>query len=486
MANDMSVPETSDPETLGDAARMVAGHYRRASLSPIFMCRVAATVDLLCFALAFWFGRFALASPAAFAPWQAAGDAALASMAVVTILLSIGAYSVGRLRYRWRAAALALGIGLLPGLGYAAIGGGWHRMLAEGLALASILVPLRLVMARFVQWAVEVGMTERRAVLAGGGRNADSLIRALANSPDNDIRVVGIFDGRDDVRSPPQVLGVPKIGTFAQLVGFSRAAEIDMIIVTLPLEAEERIATLLHQLRVLPQPVHLAALRRDIGFRSRNEGGLLISALPGSYLPDRRLTKRLFDLAVGSIALILVFPIMAAAALAIALDSPGPVFFRQKRHGFNNRVIDVLKFRTMHHDLSDPRAVNVVTRGDPRVTRVGRWLRKSSIDELPQLFNVLGGGLSLVGPRPHAIAAQSSRQERFAEIVDGYSARHRLPPGITGYAQIMGWRGEVDDPDKLRQRVSHDLYYIQHWSIWFDVWILLRTPISLMDTRNAY
>ena len=140
----------------------------------------------------------------------------------------------------------------------------------------------------------------------------------------------------------------------------------------------------------------------------------------------------------------------------------------------------------MYADQCDPAARNIVTRDDPRVTRVGRFLRKSSIDELPQLFNVLSGTLSLVGPRPHALDARSSRRVAFEKIVDGYSARHRLPPGITGWAQINGWRGEVSDPEALRARVEHDLFYIENWSLWFDLTILLRTPFSLLDTRRAY
>jgi len=162
------------------------------------------------------------------------------------------------------------------------------------------------------------------------------------------------------------------------------------------------------------------------------------------------------------------------------------VFFRQKRHGYNDRVIDVLKFRSMYIEAMDPEARRIVTRNDPRVTRVGGFLRRTSIDELPQLFNVLWGDLSLVGPRPHAVDALSSRQERFSSIVDDYSARHRLPPGITGWAQIHGLRGEVDVPEKLRDRFEYDLYYIENWSMLLDLQILLRTPLSLLQNRVVY
>jgi lipopolysaccharide/colanic/teichoic acid biosynthesis glycosyltransferase len=177
---------------------------------------------------------------------------------------------------------------------------------------------------------------------------------------------------------------------------------------------------------------------------------------------------------------------MALVALAVKLDSPGPVFFKQRRHGFNNEVIEVYKFRSMFTNQLDPLAVKQVTRHDPRVTRVGRIIRKTSLDELPQLFNVVfEGNLSLVGPRPHAIVSRAA-DKLYDEVVDGYFARHRVKPGITGWAQINGWRGETDTPEKIQKRVEHDLYYIENWSILFDVYILAMTPLALIKTENAY
>ncbi len=195
--------------------------------------------------------------------------------------------------------------------------------------------------------------------------------------------------------------------------------------------------------------------------------------------------KRVFDLTIGSLALVLLSPLMIATAIAVKLDSKGPVFFRQKRHGFNNEVISVWKFRSMYTDKSDFEVKQAVTKGDPRVTKVGRFIRKTSIDELPQLFNVLKGELSLVGPRPHAVNAQSSNR-KWDAVVDGYFARHKVKPGITGWAQINGWRGEIDTPEKIRKRVEHDLYYIENWSVWFDLKIIALTPIRLLNTENAY
>ena len=167
------------------------------------------------------------------------------------------------------------------------------------------------------------------------------------------------------------------------------------------------------------------------------------------------------------------------------LESKGPVLFKQKRYGFNNEIIEVLKFRSMFTEMADPDAKQVVTKGDPRVTRVGRFIRKTSIDELPQLFNVLAGSLSLVGPRPHAVNAHTDNKT-WDDVVDGYFARHKVKPGVTGWAQINGWRGEVDTPEKIQNRVECDVYYIENWSILFDLKILFLTPFRLLNSENAY
>jgi lipopolysaccharide/colanic/teichoic acid biosynthesis glycosyltransferase len=171
-----------------------------------------------------------------------------------------------------------------------------------------------------------------------------------------------------------------------------------------------------------------------------------------------RAAKRGMDLAGASVALVLLAPLLLLTALAIRLDSAAPIFFRQPRHSYNHRPIEVWKSARCTTKACDPAARQIVTRGDPRVTRVGRFIRRWSVDELPQLLNVLAGDLSLVGPRPHALAAVSSGQESFEAIVQGYAARHRVRPGLTGWAQIHGWRGEIDDPQALRKRVEHDLY----------------------------
>ena len=192
------------------------------------------------------------------------------------------------------------------------------------------------------------------------------------------------------------------------------------------------------------------------------------------------------DRALAALGLLVLSPVLIAAAIWIKLDSRGPVLFKQKRYGFNNDLIEVYKFRSMRVEATDATAAKLVTKGDPRVTRVGRFIRKTSLDELPQLFNVVAAGnLSLVGPRPHAVNAKAESR-RYDEAVDGYFARHRVKPGVTGWAQISGWRGETDTQDKLERRVEHDLYYIENWSVTFDLYICLMTPFALLKGENAY
>jgi putative colanic acid biosynthesis UDP-glucose lipid carrier transferase len=194
--------------------------------------------------------------------------------------------------------------------------------------------------------------------------------------------------------------------------------------------------------------------------------------------------KRLEDITLGTMALVLLAPVMAAIAIAVKLTSDGPVMFAQLRHGFNGETIRVMKFRSMYVDkMTDtPEKVQQACRNDPRITPLGAFLRKTSLDELPQLFNVLRGEMSLVGPRPHAMA----HNELYRTRIDGYFARHRVKPGITGWAQINGWRGETDTDEKMRQRVLHDMYYIQNWSPWLDIRIMFLTLVNGFVHRNAY
>ncbi|MFD1743972.1 undecaprenyl-phosphate glucose phosphotransferase [Rhizobium helianthi] len=362
-------------------------------------------------------------------------------------------------------------------------------LLTDLVGGTSALLALRYLMSVAIRHWARNGIMERRAVIVGGGQPAKDLVRALEAQPENDIRICGIFDDRGGARSPDVVAGYPKLGTFAELVEFARLARIDMLIIALPASAEQRILQLLRKLWVLPVDIRLAAHAQQLRFRPRAYSH--VGTVPMLDIFDKPLrdwdsvSKRAFDIFFSLVALALAWPIMIACAIAVKATSKGPVLFVQKRHGFNNEVINVLKFRSMYTELSDPTAKKAVTKNDPRVTPVGRFLRKSSLDELPQLFNVLRGELSLVGPRPHAVHAQTG-DRKYVDVVESYFARHRVKPGVTGWAQINGLRGELDSDEKIRARTAHDLHYIENWSLLLDLKILFLTPIRLLNTENAY
>lgn len=358
---------------------------------------------------------------------------------------------------------------------------------ASGLAL---LCCERFALAFIVRALTQQGKLDRRTVIVGGGELADPVLRQLAAQDDGDLRILGLFDDRADVRSPDVVAGYPKLGTVDDLVEFARHTRLDLVIFTLPISAETRLLQMLRKLWVLPIDIRLAAHTNKLRFRPRSYS--YIGNVPVIDVFDKPIAdwdviiKSAFDKIVGSICLMLLAPIMALVALAVKLDSRGPVLFKQVRYGFNNEKIEIYKFRSMYVDQLDRTASRLVTRSDPRVTRVGRFIRKTSLDELPQLFNVVfKGNLSLVGPRPHAMHARAA-EALYDDVVDGYFARHRVKPGLTGWAQINGWRGETDTPEKIQKRVEHDLYYIENWSILLDVYILALTPFALLKTENAY
>jgi Undecaprenyl-phosphate glucose phosphotransferase len=335
----------------------------------------------------------------------------------------------------------------------------------------------------------QLGRLNRRAVIVGGGSPAHKLINALEASRDTDIQIYGVFDDRDKDRVSNRIAGYPKLGNIDQLIEFGREKRLDLLIVTLPMAAESRLLELYQKLWVLPVDIRLSAHTNELRFRPRAYS--YIGNVPFLDLQDKPIAdwdyvlKWTFDKIVASLALLTLSPVMALVALAVKSYSPGPVFFRQKRHGFNNELINVYKFRSMYTDKSDSDATKLVTKGDDRVTKVGRFIRKTSLDELPQLLNVLKGELSLVGPRPHALQAKAANS-LYADVADGYFARHRVKPGITGWAQINGWRGETDTHEKLQHRVEHDLYYIENWSVLLDIYILAMTPLALMKSDNAY
>jgi Undecaprenyl-phosphate glucose phosphotransferase len=351
------------------------------------------------------------------------------------------------------------------------------------------LVAERALIGLWTRRMTRLGRFDRYAVVVGGGPMAEMLLQTLSRQPLADMRILGLFDDRGEARSPDVIAGYPKLGAVDDLLDFARSVRLDQVIFALPVSAEARILAMLRKLCVLPVDIRLAAHAHRLRFRPRAYS--YIGAAPMFDLLDKPLSdgaqfaKALFDRVAGGMLLLAAAPLMAVIALAVRLTSPGPAIFRQERHGFNNETIIVYKFRTLYQNQCDPAARKQVTRDDPRVTPLGRFLRRSSLDELPQLVNVVLGDLSLVGPRPHVLDARV--QDRAYHLaVDGYFARHRVKPGVTGWAQINGLRGETDTLDKIQRRVEFDLDYIENWSMSLDLYILAMTPFALFRGMNAY
>lgn len=401
--------------------------------------------------------------------------------------LVAGVRNLPRIALGWMVAFAFLAAGLF----FAKLGGEFSRfwMAAWFVAGGALLIAERLVVASLTQSWHRSGRLSRRAIIYGTGPVTEAAIAQLEDDLNSDIRICGLFDERGDGRAPTTTNGYPLLGRLQDLVQFTRSTRVDLIIVALPITAEARIDELLTELSQLPVDIKMPAGASRLRFAphaySRIGDVAMIDLMDKPIAAWGGIAKSVFDKVIAVAALIALAPVMAAVAIAIKLDSRGPVLFRQKRYGFNNELIEVFKFRSMYTDLCDATASKLVTKGDPRVTRVGRFIRKSSLDELPQLFNVLKGELSLVGPRPHALSAKAGT-ELYDDVVKGYFARHKVKPGITGWAQIHGWRGETDTELKIVKRVEHDIYYIENWSVFLDLYILTKTPFSLIKTENAY
>ncbi len=347
---------------------------------------------------------------------------------------------------------------------------------------------------RLVLWATirswaRHGHLVRNIVVVGTGEAAQRLIVKLLRLPPTEVAVVGVFDIRGG-RSASQVEGCPVMGDIEDLLRYSQEVPIDEVIVALPLTTSERAARLVFErlgqmpvdIRLSMEPLTEAFPIRGITFHGETP---VIEVIDRPLRHWNALTKWFEDKVLCVLLLILFAPFMLVLAALIKLDSPGPVFFAQERYGFNNQVFRVLKFRTMHVALSDVSGATRTVRNDPRLTRIGRILRTFSLDELPQLVNVVAGQMSLVGPRPHAVGMRAGSQ-LYHEAVHRYFERHRVKPGITGWSQVNGLRGEIDTVEKAQARVRHDLYYIEHWSIWLDLKILLMTFRVITSRENAY
>jgi putative colanic acid biosynthesis UDP-glucose lipid carrier transferase len=324
----------------------------------------------------------------------------------------------------------------------------------------------------------------RRAVVVGFNPLARSLVGRMRSARHLGLRFAGYFDDREPARldadEPPQVAG-----RLDELPAYVQARGVEVIYITLPMSSHPRILGLLHSLRDTTASIYFApdvTMFDLIQARVDDLDGIPVLAVCETpFQGVHGSLKRLGDVVLASLGLLLASPLLVAVALAVRLESPGPVIFRQRRYGLDGRDIVVWKFRSMRVTEDGAATYTQVTRGDNRVTRVGRFIRATSIDELPQLVNVLQGRMSLVGPRPHAVAVN----ERYRKLISGYMIRHKVRPGITGWAQVNGYRGG-DDIDQMRKRIEYDLEYLRNWSLRLDLTILLRTVMLVLRDARAF
>jgi len=346
----------------------------------------------------------------------------------------------------------------------------------------------RLAMYRVVRGLSNEGRIARKIAIYGAGEQGGRLIAHIEHLREPWNRIVGVFDDRKD-RIEADLSGYPLIGGAEDLTDWCRANHVDEVLIALPWGAHDRILEILRLLASLPVNVRLSPefISADILHRrTSNQFRVpMLSVLEKPVAGWGAVTKLFLDYTVAAILLVLTMPLLLIVICAIKLDSPGPVFFRQKRYGFNNQLIEVYKFRSMYQDQADHFAEKITQKNDPRVTKVGAFIRRFSIDELPQIFNVLSGDMSVVGPRPHALMAKAG-DVLYEDVVDQYAVRHKVKPGITGWAQVNGWRGDTRDEAALIGRLEHDLYYIDNWSVLFDLSIILRTVSVVLRGENSY
>lgn len=355
------------------------------------------------------------------------------------------------------------------------------------LMFSSCLLASRPAVRGIVRHLAGSGAIEQRIIFYGADPQSLAIIRkVIAASELPHLRFLGVADDRPKVS---EIDGLPLIGGLDEVLELARQGVLDQVLFCVPNMPRERLLTIVDQLSnvsvdvavIPPEAIHLAP-----DYRVHLLGQLPVLTLWQRPFRDvNGLVKRAEDLLISGTAAIVLSPVMLLTALLVRLSSPGPVFFVQPRVGFNNELIRVLKFRTMYADRSDMKAEQTTTADDPRITPIGRTLRKLSLDELPQLFNVIRGDMSLVGPRPHATHMKVG-DRYYQDAVRGYAGRHRVKPGITGLAQVKGVRGEIRTIERAKRRVELDCRYIEKWSLGLDLWILLATVRAVIWDKDAY
>lgn len=361
-------------------------------------------------------------------------------------------------------------------------------LLVTPIVMGSGRVVLRLVLKNLRKR----GFNARKFAICGVNQLGLQLANNIQSSPELGLELAGFFDDRPSTRNNDvDEKDCPRAGTLNKLVGLAKRGEIDMVFITFPMRAEKRIKDYLDKLGDTTASVYIVPdffVFQMLHARWNQINGLpVVSVFETPITGIDGVLKRGFDLVCATATLVALAIPMAIIALLVKRSSPGPVFFKQKRYGLQGEEIGVWKFRSMRVTDSgaagdNGKVVKQATKDDDRITPIGRILRRTSLDELPQLFNVLGGSMSLVGPRPHA----SAHNEEYRSLIDGYMLRHKVKPGITGLAQVNGWRGETETLEKMEKRVEFDHRYIREWTLWMDVKILFQTAFVVLKQENAY
>jgi putative colanic acid biosynthesis UDP-glucose lipid carrier transferase len=325
---------------------------------------------------------------------------------------------------------------------------------------------------------------KRVAVIAGAGTLGRQLAERIAETPLLGVTVAGYFDNRSADRIDDSTRD-RVLGTVDELADYVKKNRVDLIYVTLPMSSQPRIVKLCDELRDTTASIYFVPdifVFDLIQGRIDTIGGMPVMAVCETpFFGVNAMTKRLSDVVLGTLILILISPLLLALAIGVKLSSPGPVLFKQRRYGLDGREVFVYKFRSMRV-MDDGAVVKQATKGDPRVTPFGAFIRRTSLDELPQFINVLQGRMSIVGPRPHAVA----HNEQYRKLIKGYMIRHKVKPGITGWAQVNGMRGETETVDKMMMRIAYDLEYLRHWSLKLDLKIIWKTIFVVLKKDNAY
>lgn len=376
-------------------------------------------------------------------------------------------------------------LGILLLCGYAT--NSLHYFEDEVLLWWAIVTPVAQIAAieagrRFQKWRASDPSARRTAVIVGAGPLGHKVARALRDT--QGVICLGYFDDRSRDRLHPEA-GTSLLGTLAQLSDYVRDNGVREVYITLPLGSQPRIVELLEQVQgttaslfFVPDVFGISIIQ---GRLQDMNGVPVVGICETPFTGTNQLVKRLSDIVLAACILVLISPILLLVAVGVKLSSPGPIIFKQRRNGLDGEEIIVYKFRSMRTQ-DNGHVVKQATKDDPRITRFGAFIRRTSLDELPQFINVLQGRMSIVGPRPHAVA----HNEEYRKLIKAYMVRHKVKPGITGWAQVNGLRGETDTIDKMKARVEYDLEYLRNWSLALDLQIILRTVRLVVFDRHAY